>query len=222
MNSDTTQNEAPKDIAKTDEGLSLSVLVVTLLKGVIYQENDSLTWASLLKLQSRIRDFVSVLGVELILDEAEGYAFLKSPIPDDEDNESSVNQVPRLMPRRQLSFPVSLILALLRKKLAEFDATGGDTRLVLSRDEIVEIVRVFFPAGTNDAKLVTQIDTHLNKIVDMGFLRKLKSQHHSHTESFEVKRILKAFVDAQWLSDFDARMEQYKIKALADTTAGGV
>lgn len=222
MNSDLTVHDEKVANARTDEGMSLSVLIITLLKGVIYQENDSSTWASLLKLQSRIRDFVSILGVELILDEAEGYAFLKSPMPMDEESESTANQVPRLMPRRQLSFPVSLLLALLRKKLAEFDATGGGTRLVLSRDEIVEIVRVFFPAGTNDAKLVTQIDTHLNKIVDMGFLRKLKPQHHTHTDSFEIKRILKAFVDAQWLSDFDARMEQYKNKALADATTGGV
>ena len=59
--------------------------------------------------------------------------------------------MPRLIARRPLSFPVSLLLALLRKKLAEFDAGGGDTRLVLSRDELVEMIRVFMPEGSNDA-----------------------------------------------------------------------
>jgi len=34
--------------------------------------------------------------------------------------------LPRLVQRRALSFPVSLLLALLRKKLAEFDAGGGE------------------------------------------------------------------------------------------------
>ena len=29
--------------------------------------------------------------------------------------------------------------------------------------------------------------------------------------SFEVRRILKAFVDAQWLADFDARLAAYKL-----------
>ena len=66
------------------------------------------------------------------------------------------------------------LLALLRKKLAEFDAGGGDTRLVLSRDEIVELVRVFLPDSSNEARLIDQIETHINKVVDLGFLRRLK------------------------------------------------
>jgi hypothetical protein len=102
--------------------------VIPLLKGVIYQEADAGLWNALLTLQSRVRDYVAVLNLELVLDEAEGYAFLRSrPEPDD----ASTPRLPRLVARRPLSFPVSLLLALLRKKLAEFDASGGDTRLVL-------------------------------------------------------------------------------------------
>jgi len=116
--------------------------------------------------------------------------------------------MPRLIARRQLSFPVSLLLALLRKKLAEWDAGGGDTRLVLSREDIVELVRVFLPASSNEARLVDQIDTHVNKIVELGFLRRMKTT--SGPPTFEVRRILKAFVDAQWLLDFDARLAGYR------------
>ena len=54
------------------------------------------------------------------------------------------------------------MLALLRKKLAEFDASGGDTRLVLSRDEIVELVRVFLPNGPNEARLIDQMEELTN------------------------------------------------------------
>jgi hypothetical protein len=122
-----------------------------------------------------------------------------------------------LIARRPISFPVSLLLALLRKKLAEFDAGGGDTRLVLSRDDIVELVRVFLPDSSNEAKLIDQIETHINKIVELGFLRRLKVA--SGPSSFEVRRILKAFVDAQWLSDFDTRLAAYQAQ-LAGTTAG--
>jgi hypothetical protein len=106
-----------------------------------------------------------------------------------------------------LSFPVSLLLALLRKKLAEFDASGGDTRLVLSRDELVELVRVFLPDGSNEAKLIDQIEISINKVVELGFLRKLKPAVAcgDRPASYEVRRILKAFVDAQWLAEFDAR-----------------
>jgi len=181
----------------------LSGAMVPLLKGVVYQEGYPEAWSALLALQARVRDYVAVLGLELVLDEAEGYAFLRSRPEDPE------LRIPRLIARRQLSFPVSLLLALLRKKLAEFDATGGDTRLVISRDDVVELIRVFLPEGSNEAKLIDQVEGHINKVVDLGFLRRLKSGS-GQAEMFEVRRILKAFVDAQWLSEFDGRLAEYQ------------
>ncbi len=195
----------------------LSTLAITLLKGVIYREGDERLWGALLDLQARVRDYVSVLGLELVLDDAEGYAFLRSRPEQAED--SAAPKPPRLIARRPISFPVSLLLALLRKKLAEFDAGGGDTRLVLSRDDIVELVRVFLPDSSNEAKLVDQIDTHINKIVELGFLRRLKVA--SGPSGFEVRRILKAFVDAQWLSDFDTRLAAYQAQLMGATAAPG-
>jgi len=182
---------------------SLSEVVVPLLKGVLYMADNPTQWNALLDLQFRVRDYVAVLGLELMLDEAEGYAYLRS-VPEDEDPDSPKR--PRLVVRRQLSFPVSLLLALLRKKLAEFDARGGDTRLILSRDEIVELIRVFLPEGTNETRLIDQVGTHLNKVADLGFVRRLRGQ----ADMFEVRRILKAFVDAQWLAEFDQRLADYR------------
>lgn len=196
--------------------LALSALVIPLLKGVLYRDADASLWQALLNLQPTVRDYVAVMGLELVLDDAEGYAFLRSQ-PDSDDD--SAERPPRLIARRQLSFPVSLTLALLRKKLAEFDATGGDTRLVLTLDEIAELLRLFLPAGTNEAKLIDQIELHVNKIVELGFLRRLKadtstgaSARTTNQAGYEVRRILKAFVDAQWLSEFDARLAAYQIQ----------
>lgn len=198
----------------------LSALVIPLLKGVVYQEGDAGFWNALLNLQARVRDYVAVLGLELVLDEAEGYAFLRSRQVNDDD---AALKLPRLVTRRPLSFPVSLLLALLRKKLAEFDASGGDTRLVLTRDEIVELIRVFLPESSNEARLIDQIETHLNKVVELGFLRRLKAgaaNQSGQAAVFEVRRILKAFVDAQWLANFDARLAVYQVQPGA-TLGGG-
>lgn len=201
-----------ENVAATND---LSALVILLLKGVIYQEADVGLWNSLLNLQARVRDYVVVLGMDLVLDEAEGYAFLRSR---QESEDDAAPKLPRLVARRPLSFPVSLLLALLRKKLAEFDASGGDTRLVLIRDEIVELIRVFLPESSNEARLIDQIETHLNKIVELGFLRRLKPGT-GQAAVFEVRRILKAFVDAQWLADFDTRLAAYQVQLGA--TSGG-
>ncbi len=200
MNS--TESDTPAPPAASE----LGTLIIPLLKGVLYQDSEGPAWNTLLNLQSRVRDYVAVLGLELVLDEAEGYAFLRSRPEADEDGA----RLPRLIARRPLSFPVSLILALLRKKLAEFDAGAGDsTRLILTREEVVELLRVFLPEGSNEAKLMDQVETHLNRIVDLGFLRRLKAQTGSEP-LFEVRRILKAFVDAQWLAEFDARLGAYQ------------
>jgi len=189
----------------------LTSLVVPLLKSVLYRDEDPQAWAALLKLQARLREYVAVLGLDLVLDEAEGYAFLRARSTPDED----APKLPRLVSRRPLSFQVSLLLALLRKKLAEFDASGSDTRLILSRGAVVELVRVFLPAGSNESRLMDQVETHLNKIIDLGFVRRLKPQTSSAGRTaqepvYEVRRILKAFVDAQWLADFDLRLAAYQ------------
>lgn len=122
------------------------------------------------------------------------------------------------MARRPLSFPVSL----LRKKLAEFDAGGTETRLVLSRDDIVELVRVFMPGRSNEARLIDQIETHVNRVVDLGFLRRLRPESSAAAgpASYEVRRILEAFVDAQWLAEFDARLAVYRERLQDDGAAG--
>jgi hypothetical protein len=188
----------------------LSSLVIPLLKGVVYRESDAGLWSALLGLQARVRDYVAVLNLELVLDEAEGYAFLRSR---PEGGDDSAPALPRLIQRRPLSFPVSLLLALLRKKLAESDAGGGDTRLILTREQMVELIRVFLPAGSNETRLIDQLETHVNKIVELGFLRRLKpaaGKGDGQAAAFEVLRILKAFVDAQWLADFDAQLAAYQ------------
>lgn len=188
----------------------LSALLIGLLKSVLYRDGDERQWAALLNLQARVRDYVAVLNLDLVLDEAEGYAFLKGrPEPADDD---PTPRLPRLVARRPLSFAVSLLLALLRRKLAEFDAGGGDTRLVLSRDDIVELVRVFLPDGPNETKLIDQIATTINKVAELGFLQKLKPVGGAAAgpDNYEVRRILKAFVDAQWLADLDTRLATYQ------------
>ncbi len=194
----------------------LSLAVTQLMKGVVYRDTHERAWQHLLRLQPLVRDYVAVLGLLVLVDEAEGYAFCRQRPPDEAGDGAAApeNPLPRLIPRRPLSFHVSLLLALLRKKLAEFDAQGGDTRLMLSRDQITEMMRVFLPATSNEARLADKIDAHISKAVDLGFLRPAKNAE----PVFEVRRILKAFVDGQWLADFDTRLAEYAVLARGEDT----
>lgn len=99
------------------QGQELSRILIALMKGIVYRDDDEVIWQALRNLQARVRDYVAALGLELLLDEAEGYAWLRTRPTSEGEAE-----LPRLVTKRQLSFPVSLLLALLRKKLAESDA----------------------------------------------------------------------------------------------------
>ena len=63
------------ETARTPE--ELPGVVTRLFRGVLYAESDEKVWQSLLTLESQVRDYVVVLGLDLILDESEGYAFLR-------------------------------------------------------------------------------------------------------------------------------------------------
>ncbi len=184
----------------------LGVVLVTLMKGILYREDTTVIWEALFALQPRVREYVTTIGLELILDEAEGYAFLRQrPAVEPTAEISPSPELPRLVARRQLGFQVSLLLVLLRKRLAESDTKTGETRVILSRDDIVEQMRLFMADVSNEARATDRVDAHIAKAVDLGFLRPLQG----HTDQYEIRRILKAFVDAQWLQGFGERLAEY-------------
>ncbi len=191
----------------SDRNYDLSLVLISLMKGVMQAEADAPLWQHLLNLQARVRDYVATLGLDLILDEAEGYAYLKQ-----RPTRTGEAELPRLIPRRQLSYPVSLLLSLIRKKLAEFDARSGETRLILGRDEIIDLVRTYFADTANTVRLQERIIGNIKKVAEMGFLRLLRGSENQ----YEVSRLLKAYIDAQWLQEFESRLAEYKTYASAE------
>ena len=200
-------NPATDTETRTPE--ELPAVVTRLFKGVLYAENDEKVWQSLLGLTSHVRDYVSVLGLELILDESEGYAFLRS-------REDPDGTLPRLIARRSLTFNVSLLLALLRRRMMEFDINSSEVRLIMTGQDIADMVSVFLPESSNEAKVLDRLGTDIKKVVELGFLRRLKGQ----SDTFEVARILRAYVDAQWLEEFDARLADYRAILAGEPLAG--
>jgi hypothetical protein len=179
----------------------LGPIVIGLMRGTVYRDQHETIWQDLLTLQAQVIDYLMVIGLELELDESEGYAFLRQI-----DSKDDVGrETPRLIQRRPLSYPVSLLCVLLRKKLVEADAGGGDVRVILTREQIVEMVRVFLPDQANEARLVDRIDALINKVVELGFLR----PHPQEGRIYEVRRIIKALVNADWLAQMDQLLKEY-------------
>jgi hypothetical protein len=179
---------------------AIASAIIRLMQGVVYRESDEDTWLTLERLGAGVRDHFATIGVDVVVDDAEGYAYLRSQPEEDGDQ-----VLPRLVRRRALTYNVSLLLVLLRKRLVEFETTGGEGRLVLTTGQLVEMLRLFQAESTNDARVVDQAETAIRKGAELGFLRQLRGQ----SDNWEVRRILKAYVDAQTLTDFEAKLREY-------------
>lgn len=186
---------------------AIASAIIRLMRGVVYQESDEDTWLTLERAGAGVRDHFATIGVEVVVDEDEGFAYLRSR-PEVEGEEA----LPRLVRRRTLTYPVSLLLVLLRKRLVEFETGGGEGRLVLTTEQIVEMLRLFQAESTNDARLVDNAETTIKKAADLGFVRQLRGQ----SDHWEVRRILKAYVDAEALSGFAAKLREYAGTVTAD------
>ena len=190
----------------------IAKIVIPLFKGVLYRDRQEELWQSLLNKQAAVRDYVTVIGLELLIDEAEGYAFLRQRTVE-EDNEGE-STMPRLIQRRALSYPVSLLCILLRKKLLEQDTSSSDTRVILTQEQIIDMMSVYLPERNNQVKLVQHINSCIEKMLDLGFLRRLKSNENR----YEICRIIKALINADWLTMIDHKLTEYLAYANTDTT----
>jgi hypothetical protein len=195
--------------------LTVGHLVITLLRGVISREDDDGKWHALLQAQGHVREYLKTIHIEVMIDEAQGYAYARQH----SSNESEDEVMPRLIPRRQLRYPVSLLLVLLRKRLIAHDASSSDARLILTRMEIIELCRTFLTGSRGESKYIESIDKILEQIDGLGFIRKLPTRSDEADARFEVRRILKAFVDPQWATDFSAKLDVYRIHLQGGTAS---
>lgn len=185
----------------SENDLAFSRALVALLKNAVFKESDHETWEVIISQRARIDDYMSKIGLTLAVDEMDGYAYLRQRSYADDEGE-----IPRLIPRHALSYPVSLLLVLLRKLLLEFDSTTGDQRLIVTKQQIFDSMKLFLHDTTNEAKVMADIDKYIDRVEKMGFLRRLRGSE----DRYEVQRILRSFVNAEWLDHFDERLEEYR------------
>ena len=161
---------------------------VTFVKARLFREpvyrEDSEAWLTLRGHHEEIRRYFRDIGQELVLDEGEGYAFIRQLEVEGED------RVPRLVQRRPLSYAATLLLVTLREEFLRFDASPGDsTRLVKTREELRNLIADFFVETTNQVRDTSRIDTAIKSLADLGFVRPLAA---SDQDAFEIMRIVKA------------------------------
>ncbi len=179
----------------------LSHVVVPLLKGPIYRDRQVETWERLLREKDAVGEYLTTLGLTIFVDENEGYAFVRQMEFDDEEHPP-----PKLIQRRPLSFPVSVLCLILRQWLLEHDTQGGELRAIIEKRQIREELALFLPQSGSEAKREDALNRHINRAVELGLLKALKDDD----QRFEIQRITKALINADWLGDMEQKLAEFK------------
>lgn len=178
-------------------------VLARLLVEPIYQDDGTL-WETLRSERDSVAHYFRQIGQELVIDEVEGYAFLRQIEPEGGE------RVPRVGRRQALGYTTTLLLVCLREELARFDASQSDsTRLVLTRPQIRELAGQFLRESNNQVRDFRTLDTALRRAEELGFVRAFGS---ADSDTFEVMRILKARFGPAELEDVKQRLARHAVE----------
>lgn len=186
-----------------------SVAAVRLLQGVVEHE-DGRAWDLLMSNTTQVEQFAARLGLQLIVDEAEGLAYLRQF--HDEDLPAGYEAIPKLFRTSRLSFGQTVLAVLLREVLRRYEEEEThDARCVVAETNLLESWKSFFPSQSDEVKQQRDLQATLHKLEDLGFVRRFGKE----PPSWEVRRILKARLTADVLEHL-----QEQLRAAIDRKQG--
>lgn len=187
-----------------------SIAAVRLLQNVIYHDEEKV-WDIILNNRSTLETYFGRLGLQLVIDEPDGFAYL-SQLSDDE-RPREYEDLPKLFHRTPLSYGATLLCVLLREHLRRFeDEDVQNERCVISKEELFEQWKMFFPPEQDEGKQRKDLDRALGTLDGLSFVRRVGE----NPEEWEVRRILKARVAA---GDLESLKEQF-LEAARRRSAG--
>ncbi len=178
-----------------------SKAVVRLLKGSVDKNNK--IWDDIVLYQPDIQDYISTIGLELVLKKEDGFAFVKQI---EDSNGSTLG----IASRRQIGFESSIILVVLRQSLEEFDSNPTQFQVMekfITNTEIKEEVELFLPEKFNKVKFLKDIDKNIRQIQELGYLKEV--QKDNGDIKYQIQRIIKEKVTLDVLVEFKNKLEEY-------------
>ena len=183
--------------------LPYTPVFIKLLKGPVeYLEKTA--WEQLLQYQTELTKFLQQLGLVLVLEKDDGYAYLEQSRLDEEEN------VAGWVRRIQLGYEESILLVLLRDMMAEFEVGEASSReLIKKRREIKEYAELFFKENPSRVKFIRDLDRLIDRVEELDFLEKMENNDIHDEQKFRVKKIIKARVDNELLENFKQQLTEH-------------
>lgn len=177
-----------------------SKAIVRLLKSTV--ENNSNVWEDVINYQNEIQEYISQIGLELIVKKDEGFAFVKQL-------EESEGNTLGLVQRRQIGFETSIVLVVLRQSLEEFDSnpTQFATEKFITDSEIKDELELFLQEGYNKLKFKKELDKYIRNVVELGYLKEINKKDNE--TKYQIHRIIKEKITLDILQDFKTKLQEY-------------
>lgn len=174
---------------------------IRLLQDAVYSEEADL-WTALLRYQQHIENYFHEIGLELVVHEQDGFAYLKQAEREDGGG------LPRLFRRDKLTKGVAIVGVILREQLLHFDEKVHDeTKLTIRKDDILQLAAPFFPETNDDIRADKRLETAIHKAEELGLLRKLSGVEGD--ERYEVRRIVKARFPVEALKELRDQLQNH-------------
>jgi hypothetical protein len=188
--------------------LPYTAVLIKLLKGPV-EYLEKATWEKLVRYKAELQVFLATIGLTLVVDEEDGYAYLTHAAADDEETGVSWIQ------RRPFTYEESIMLVLLREMMAEFETGEATTReLIRKRKEIKEYAELFFREKPSRVKFLKEIDRLIDKMEEHGFLDMAEHSEVPDEQRFRIPKIIKARISAEILDDFTRQLQAVKEAAM--------
>lgn len=179
-----------------------SLAAIRLLQGVVYS-SDKKPWQLVLTYRSDLEDYFARVGLALVVDEADGLAYLRQWNDDERDAQTEV--LPRLFRRTPLSYEVSLLCVLLRDELRRWEDEDFDnSRCTVTIDALFEVWRTMQPRTMDEVQCRKSLEATIKKLEQMSFVSRFGGD-----DEYEIKRILKARLPMDKLNMLRDQMRNY-------------
>jgi len=180
-------------------------VVLKLLQNPLFSD-ETTSWNLLLAYLTPVQEYFTRIGLEVRVHEEDGYAYLHQPALEDDEGQSIA--LPRLTRRDRLTYSTTLLCVLLREWLDHFESTHLDAgKCTITEDQMRELLVPFLPARTDERALQRRIDATIERLIDLGFLKRMPNTEKP--AYFEVRRILKAKLDAEKLAEIKEKLARY-------------
>jgi hypothetical protein len=182
-----------------------AAVIIKLLQGPVYADDKNI-WRELLGWQSAIQEYFGKIGMELIINEQDGFARVMQPETDENDD----NPLPRLMKKQSLNYEATLLAVMLREGLEEFDVKSEGTKFYLTQKEIKERIELFYKEQTNKSKLWKDLSKPITSLINIGILKLNREDTvNKDNNQYEIKRIIKAFISNDKLEEIKNKLSNY-------------